>query len=893
MANALYFDWPEKDRPVNVAAGQPRRSSILSEPIFAEIVLDVQARDLKDRLFTYRVPEFLAQDIFVGAQVLVPFGQREMLGGYVVSLASEVKVDFTLKNVMEVVEPDPLFDKEYIDFLHWLAFRSCSKLQDVISAALPGCLSPRLKRVVSLGSRLKQGTIADYAESKDPAISAIIRLLTDVRTGTLALTTLKTRARKGFRLKEGQFYKALNFLKHEGSIEIGTESTARSSPKLVTYVLAGNGEPSTARHKEILSTLARNSGSMKLTELLKAAGTTYNTVNKLAASGVLQLHEQEELRDPMKHIASRSTLDGNGEEEFDSSSIAPGRKPVLTDDQAKCLAVLKEELATSLAAGPQEEPVEPWLVYGVTGSGKTEIYLRLIEQVLEAGKTALLLVPEISLTPQLAGRLQERFGEKVSVWHSAISDGERYDTWRRLRSGEVSVLLGARSAVLANIPNLGIIILDEEHDASYKQTNPSPRYSAKEVALEKARRHGALVVLGSATPDVVTFRRALNSQHLLELPKRVHSQALPAVGVIDMREELACGNRSILSNSLKAAIQERLANAEQTILLINRRGYASHVFCRACGYVAKCNNCSVSLVYHQFKPGVSSSKPYLACHHCGFERHNLLACPACQSTFIKEYGLGTQKVEETVSTTFPNARVVRLDSDVASRKGAYRDILDRFARGEADILIGTQMVAKGLDIANVTLVGVLAADASLNMPDYRATERGFQLLSQVAGRAGRGHKPGAVILQTYNPELDVIKLAAQHDFTKFFESELSARRAFSYPPFSRLIRAIVVGPDVGTVQQECDKLAEEISIFLEEKLPDDKSCDVQILGPAPCLIERINNRFRHHLIVKFIAAGETDATTSVPFDSLLEFLRHKKTPKQLSLAVDVDALDLL
>lgn len=876
-----------------MANGQPRRSSILSEPLFAEIVLDVAARDLKDRLFTYRVPEFLAAEIFVGAQVLVPFGHREMIGGYVVSLTDHVKVDFTLKNIMEVVEPDPLFDKEYIDFLHWLAFRSCSKLQDVISAAIPGCLAPRIKRVVSLGSRLKQGTIREYTESKDPGVQAIIRLLADVRSGTLALATLKTRARKGFRLKEAQFYKALNFLKHEGSIDIGTESSARSRPKLTTYVLPGAQDPTTTRHKEILATIERNSGSMKLTELVKAAATTYNTVNKLAASGILQLHEQEELRDPMKHMASRWQQNESGQIESDDNSVAPGRKPVLTDDQAKCLDVLKKELATSLLAGPQQEPVEPWVVHGVTGSGKTEVYLRLIQQVLEAGRTALLLVPEISLTPQLAGRLQERFGEKVSIWHSAISDGERYDTWRRLRSGAVSVLLGARSAVLANIPSLGIIILDEEHDGSYKQTNPSPRYSAKEVALEKARRHGAMVVLGSATPDVVTYKRAVDSEHLLELPKRVHSQAPPSVCVIDMREELSCGNRSILSNSLKTAMQERLSNGEQTILLINRRGYASHVFCRACGFVAKCNNCSVSLVYHQFKPGFSSSKPYLACHHCGYERHNLLTCPACESPFIKEYGLGTQKVEETVCTTFPNARVVRLDSDVASRKGAYRDILDKFARGQADILIGTQMVAKGLDIANVTLVGVLAADASLNMPDYRATERGFQLLSQVAGRAGRGHKPGAVILQTYNPELDVIKLAAGHDFAKFFTGELEARKAFSYPPFSRLIRAIIVGPDVATVQQECDKLAEEISIFIEEKLPADKSCDVQILGPAPCLIERIKNRFRHHLIVKFITAGENDAATSLPFDSLLEFLRHKKTPKQLSLAVDVDALDLL
>ena len=928
----------------------------LLSPLYAEIVIDLQARDLQDRLFTYRVPEFLMDEVFIGAQVLVPFGHQETVGGYVVSLKNDCQSEFKLKDIAEVLEPDPLFDKDYIDFLGWLAFKSCARLSDVVQAAIPASLAPRIKRVVRLSKRVEQDALSKIRLSlveKDPSSAAMIKVLSEAGVRGLSVVTLKQRFGKAVRKGQGNFFRALTFLKQEGVVEIVAESTAKTSAKTVTSVIRGKNEPKTARQKEITALLERHNGSMNLRKLLKNVGTTYSTIHRLEADGVIQLMETEIMRNPMDGYASEG-------------KIGRAPKPQLTNDQTVVVQTLMMELQKTLAQpvskledesdgsrtdesenesrtiigeAPEEE-VHPWLLFGVTGSGKTEVYLRLIEETLDKGRTALLLVPEISLTPQLASRLKDRFGDMVSIWHSAISAGERYDTWRRLRSGDVKVLLGARSAILANVPKLGLIILDEEHDGSYKQSTPSPRYNAKEVALEKARRHGALVILGSATPDIGTYHNAAKHGTMLQLPNRVHSQAMPEVKIVDMRQELSLGNRSILSGALSHAIEKRLDQGEQIILLMNRRGYASHVFCRACGFVAQCKNCSVSLVYHktnkemaqtaavqqlerekgsaaksvnapavaqyndngsspfsrqshakpqstinapQKKQPVTGANGYLACHHCGYERHNLLTCPSCQSPFIKEYGLGTQQVEETIRSKFPEARTLRLDSDVTRKKGAYREIFEDFANGEADVLIGTQMVAKGLDIANVTLVGVLVADAALNMPDYRSTERGFQLLSQVSGRAGRGLKPGQVILQTYNPDLQVIAWAKKHDYNSFFTAELAAREAFDYPPYSRIIRLVMQGLDPREVEVGLESLAEEMSMFLEDKVSEQS---MKILGPAPCIIERVKNRFRYHLLLKV----KGDHTV---MDPILQFLRNKKVPKQLSLAVDVDALDLL
>ncbi|MGD9680852.1 MAG: primosomal protein N' [Candidatus Obscuribacterales bacterium] len=822
------------------------------EPLYAAVALDLEVKELRDRLFSYSVPAELTDEIFVGSQVLVPFGHRNLVGGYIVSLDRERPPGLKLvKPVAEVVDPDPLFDREYVDFLRWLAETTCSQLSDVVQAALPSCVLPRLKRSV----RLTQRPILEI--SADRSRAALLDILRSAGNSRLSLQSLRRRFTRGSRQSQSEFYRLLNALKQEGLVEVSTESGSRASTRYATQVTLTGQQPESKRQKEIVALIEENQGEMPLTVLLKSAGTTHQTVRRLEQSGVVRLEEKELFRDPLASLSLEAT------------GFEP---PTLTSHQSACLEVLERELHS-----PSPSP-SPWLLHGVTGSGKTEVYLRLIRKALDAGRTALLLVPEISLTPQLASRLKERFGELVSVWHSGISAGERYDTWKGLRTGRVRVLLGARSACLANIPDLALIILDEEHDGSYKQSNPSPRYNARTVAIERARRSGALVLLGSATPDVVTYWEARAADRILSLPERVHRQAMPRVKVVDMRQELKLGNRSIFSVALKEAIDETMALGEQAILLLNRRGYASHVFCRACGHVVSCKHCSVALVYHKDNNRVHSPRGHLACHHCGATRGMTEACPECKSPFIKEFGLGTQKVEECVREQFPDARVVRLDSDVAARKGAFKEVLDCFVRGDADILIGTQMVSKGLDIPRVTLVGVLAADAALNMPDYRSSERGFQLLSQVAGRAGRGDRPGRVIMQTYNPELPIFDWASHHDFDSFLETELETRKLFSYPPFSRIIRVVVSGVDQEQVDRQCARIKSELEALLVEGT-------AEVLGPAPCLIERVRGKYRHHLLVKL--------AREAPGQTVIDFLKGVDPDEGTRIAVDVDALDLL
>lgn len=852
------------------------RSTLLSESatVYAEVVVDIPARELGDKLFTYRVPDYLQRETFIGAQVLVPFGHQELVGGYVVALKDSVSSDFRLKDVVDVLDLDPLFESDYIEFLYWVADYYCTSLSSVISAAVPADFGPRLKRVVSLVSRAEREDMQidpHFVESarEDQHAVKIMETLLESKNHALSFRTLRQRSA----LSSANFYRALTSLRHAGAVSIKAESSSQVAPKLVATVI-WTGEPGTsARHEAVISALRRAGGQMPLPRLTEVAGTTRETIKRMCAKGIVSIAAQEVIRDPLARV----------------SSIQSGSKslPELTDYQRLAVERLSRELnvvfqSTGNANG--ERP-QPFLLHGVTGSGKTEIYLRMIQKTLDSGRTALLLVPEISLTPQLAQRLKSRFEGRVAVWHSALSAGERYDTWRRLRAGDVQVLLGARSAVLVSMPDLGLIILDEEHDGSYKQSSPAPRYHARALALEKARRLGAMVILGSATPDVSTYHDAKECDRLVALPERVFKQAMPAVHVIDMRQEFANGNRSIFSGKLETALGDCLGRSEQAILLINRRGYASHVFCRACGYVVRCNHCSVSLVLHQSNAGGSRvfDDGHMSCHHCGFVCPASPTCPSCDSPFLRQYGLGTQRVEQELSELFPDARVLRLDADVAAKKGAYETVFETFSSGRADVLIGTQMVAKGLDIPGVTLVGVLAADAAFNLPDYRSMERGFQLLTQVSGRAGRGDRPGRVVLQTYNTELPALRLARNHDYEAFAEDELKVRKELQYPPFSQIIRVVVAGPEPEVAEAACEQVAEGLTHFLEEQIPIDQ---IKILGPAPCLIERLRGNFRFHLLVKNLA-GETGRAL------VAAFFRARRLGQGLQMAVDVDAFDLL
>ncbi|MDQ3389072.1 MAG: primosomal protein N', partial [Gemmatimonadota bacterium] len=579
------------------------------------------------------------------------------------------------------------------------------------------------------------------------------------------------------------------------------------------------------RQRECFEMVEAMGGSAEVPHLAGRGGFSYPVINALVEKGVAGIHEEEVSRDPYV-------------------SIAPPAAPVLqpTADQA---AALEAMVAASRTPDPGT-----FLLRGVTGSGKTLVYIELLREVVDRqGRTAIVLVPEIALTPQTVGRFRAAFGDRVAVLHSALSDGERYDEWRSLRSGEKRIVVGARSAVFAPLERLGAIVVDEEHEGSYKQ-GEAPRYHAREVAVMRGRLEGAICVLGSATPALESWASACSGRfRLLELPVRVEGWPLPPIRVVDLRAErkeraarsgpAAEKGPVIVSTLLAEAVRSRISRGEQTILLLNRRGYATFVQCRACLHVWHCPQCNVSLTYHRRRAG-------LTCHYCFHEEPSPNRCSACGSTELDFSGVGTEQVERSVGETFPTARIARMDVDTTSGKWAHHEILGRVERGEVDILLGTQMIAKGLDFPNVTLVGVINADVGMNLPDFRATERTFQLLTQVAGRAGRGPKGGEVFIQTALPEHYAVTCAAEHAFHAFAERELRARREPAYPPYSRLVNVVLSGVEEDATQEASERAAEWVKGLIAAR----GLTNILVMGPAPCPIDRIRGRWRWHFLLR-------------------------------------------
>ena len=534
----------------------------------------------------------------------------------------------------------------------------------------------------------------------------------------------------------------------------------------------------------------------------------------LEKNGYIEIVEKEVERNPFLHKVITKTKDLK-----------------LTDEQQDSF----EKVNASIQFGEYDE----FLLFGVTGSGKTEIYIRLIEEVLKLDKTSIMLVPEISLTPQTVDRFLSRFGEdNIAVLHSKLSVGERYDQWKKIEQGKAKIVIGARSAIFAPVKNLGLIIIDEEHDASYKAEN-NPRYNAKEIASYLAKENNCPVVLGSATPDMSTYYKARNGKmQLLELTKRANNSELPEVKIVDLRQELAVGNKTMISRKLYEAIKNNLQNKKQTILFLNRRGFSTFIMCRDCGYTAKCKNCDITLTYH-----LKQNK--LKCHYCGYETKPFSNCPECGSQNIRYFGSGTQKLEEQIKKMFPEASTIRMDIDTVTKKNSHEDILNNFKNNNIDILIGTQMIVKGHHFPNVTLVGVIAADSSLNIDDYRAQERTFQILTQVAGRAGRGQDRGEVIIQTYNPESYAIVLAQKQDYKAFFSTELLLRKQLRYPPFCDIILIGVSSKSQVEIEETCNKIYNSI----KEKIKT-KNLQIMLYKPVPAPIDKIKNKYRWRMIVK-------------------------------------------
>ena len=511
-----------------------------------------------------------------------------------------------------------------------------------------------------------------------------------------------------------------------------------------------------------------------------------------------------------------------------------------------------------------------YLIHGVTGSGKTEVYMSIIEHYLSLGKNCIVLVPEISLTPQMVNRFQNRFGDKIAAIHSALSDGEKYDEWRRIYRGEASIVIGARSAIFAPLKNIGVIIIDEEHSDSYKQSDPNPRYSAKDIALIRGKYHDCSVIFGSATPSLETMARAKKGVYqLLSLENRVNGKSLPKVNIIDMNKGIR-SSKGHFSLELLDAINKRISNGEQIILLLNRRGYSSFVTCRSCGYTYKCPNCDITLTYHK-------SSNTLRCHYCGYGDSLKDSCPSCHEKSLNNLGVGTQKIEEEINKYVVGAKVLRMDYDTTSRKGMHEKMITDFKNQEYNILLGTQMVAKGLDFSNVTLVGVINADTSLNIPDFRSSENTFSLLSQVAGRSGRSEKEGEVFIQTYNPDHYAISLASKHDYLSFFKEEMNIRKQLKYPPYYFLCNIRISGKDALYIYEESCKIKRSLDRNLK---------DIIILGPSTCSLYKINNIFRYNIIIKY---RKVDGLYEV-LDKIIE---HYKANSKIKIDIDFNPSQMM
>jgi primosomal protein N' (replication factor Y) len=771
--------------------------------------------------FSYRVPEGLAVPER-GARVLVPFGSRRVIGVVTGEPASVPAA--SLKDVLDVIDETPLVLPPLLDLAGWVSEHYLAPPGECYRLVLP----PSGVRASRAMARLGAGA----PPAGDPMVEAL-------RDGPLPLSTLARRLGKDPTAH-------LLRLRREGAVVVDQDLHVSGFRQVRIATLTGAFvAPRGAAQAEVLDRLAKAGGRLGVPDLVRDRPSLRGAVARLASLGAVKLIEERDTRSP-------AILEAG-----EAAALEPSA------EQASALDPLLEAVSSGAFA--------PFLLHGVTGSGKTEIYFRIIERALERSRGAILLVPEIALTPLLVRAAAARFGPTVSVIHSELSAGERHDQWWRIRDGESRVVVGARSAVFAPVVDLGVIVVDEEHESAYKQEE-SPRYHGRDVAVMRARLEGAVAVLGSATPSVESHANALSGKYRrLVLASRVGPQGLPTVDVVDRRQILRSGGDPVLTPPLLEALEQRLARGEQSLLLLNRRGYATSLLCRECGQQAACPNCSVSLTVHRAGATVE-------CHYCGHLSKVPAACAFCRGEYLRLTGFGTERVVEAVRAALPKARVARLDRDVARRRGAVAGILAGFEAGQTDILIGTQMIAKGHDFPRVTLVGVVDADVGLGLPDFRAAERTFQLLTQVAGRAGRGAVAGEVVLQSHLPDHYALRLACAQDYEAFFEREMEFRRTMGYPPSAALLNLIVRSADARKGAREADALA--------RALRERAAGQFRVLGPARAPLARLRREHRHQILLK----GRRAAMREAARQALVERYGEVRWP---GVSVDVDPVSVM
>lgn len=801
----------------------------------ASVIVDVPAKQT-DRAFDYKIPGHLAGVIQPGMRVIVPFGPRK-IQGFVTGLKTESEFS-QLKSIAEPMDLNPVLNQELLSLGDWLTEKTLCYKISAYQAMLPAALKAKYEKKLVLAEKANRVALPEKVQTLFENTEAIT-WDEAVKDGTLSL--LQKEASNG---NIDIIYQVKERVKKK---KVKQVFPAADRNRLAEYIekLPANA----TKQKEVLEYFLQDDSPVEQKELFSFLGITSSTIKGLIQKGVLGQKEVEIYRNPF------------GDREFKRTEPLP-----LTEEQRKAIIPILNSI--------EEKRHETFLLYGVTGSGKTEVYLQSIQRVLQDGKEAIVLVPEISLTPQMVNRFKGRFGDQVAVMHSGLSAGEKYDEWRKIQRKEVKVVVGARSAIFAPFENLGIVIIDEEHETSYKQEE-NPRYHARDVAIARAGKYKCPVVLGSATPSLESFARAHKGVYqLLSLPKRMNNQSLPSVEIIDMREELREGNRSMFSRVLLDKIKDRLEKKEQIVLFLNKRGHSSFVMCRDCGYVINCPHCDISLTYHRFNQ-------QMKCHYCGYEASVPNTCPECESEHIRYFGTGTQKVEEELAKVLPEAKVIRMDVDTTSRKGSHEKLLDQFQEGHADILLGTQMIAKGLDFPNITLVGVLSADTMLHLPDFRSSEKTFQLLTQVSGRAGRHELEGEVIIQTYTPEHYSVELAGEQDYDKFYEREMMVRKIHRYPPFYYISLVTVSHEEL----MKAVSVTEKITQYIQSRL----SAESIVLGPVASPIPRINNRYRYQCLIKYKREPELGQALK----KVLDNYQHEMATGGLAISVDLNPYILM
>ena len=772
-----------------------------------------------DNLFTYQVPEFLFDELKIGHRVLVPFGKgNKPTEAFIFELTDTLDEKIRTKEIVDILDEKPIFKPEELDLVYWMKNRYLCTYIDCINLIYPKGYKLNNYKVISLYQdveKLNDIQLMEYIESLNKTEAEIVKIIIENK-GKLKIDKFKN-------IKN--INSTLDRMKRKNIININWEYKSHKNEKKICYVslsidnsevddyIKSNKISLGSKQKEIVNFL-KNNDNVEINDLMELLNSSKQSITSLYNKNLITLELKDYYRNPESIYNTKS------------KSIK------LNEEQESAIYKITSEMFN--------EDKKPYMIHGVTGSGKTEVYMEIIDYALSQGLDSIFLVPEIALTPQTIARLKNRFGDIVGVFHSQLSEGQKHDVYKAIKEGKIRILIGARSALFAPFNSLGVIIIDEFHETSYK-SEKNPKFSAIEVARFMAIKNNISLVLGSATPSIEEYYKAKNGDYnLITIKNRANNKPLPKIEVIDMKRELNNGNKSIFSFRLQQEIEEAVRNNNQVILFLNRRGYGSFVSCRACGYVFQCENCDISLTYHK-------RKNIGKCHYCGYEKDIPKECPECQSNYVKPFGTGTQKIEEEIKCIFPNINVLRMDKDTTSKKGALEEILNKFKNREAEILIGTQMLSKGLDFENVTLVGVLSADMILNFPDFKSSETTYQLVTQVSGRAGRSDKEGHVVLQTYDMDHYAIRRAINYDYEGFYDDEIKIRKAFGYAPFNNMLSVVISGENERKVEQNARNMYKSIIYLLEKRGINNFDF---ILGPNPCAISKINQNYRWQILFK-------------------------------------------